>query len=169
MAIVAAAVARIKSDPLKLLGGAERINRCFACAGYIWRDRLLDPANTMALFVLQILNGNTAISHLRWLSDLQCSPGSYCDARMRLPVAGVASLVESLCCESIKYSESASSWLGRRVLMTDATSTVAPDELELQKIWPQPSEQKPGCGFPMIKLLALMDPSTGSGQIWRRA
>ena len=65
MAIIASTLAGIKSDPLSFLGGAERVNACFAHA---WRDRLLDPAKTIALFVRQILHGNAAISELRHLS-----------------------------------------------------------------------------------------------------
>ena len=161
MAVIASALARIKSDPLACLGGAERVNRCFADAGHRWRDRLLDPANTMALFILQVLHGNTAMSHLRWLSGICCSLGSYCEARMRLPLAGVAAMVEQLSCDAARCSEPAAGWLGRRVLMTDATSATTADEPPLQKIWPQPSGQKKGCGFPMVKVLALMDLATG--------
>ena len=40
-------------------------------------------------------------------------------------------------------------------------SAAAPDTPELQKTWPQPSVQKRGCGFPIVKLLALMDLATG--------
>src|SRR5437763_1043141 len=98
MAIIASVLARIKSDPLACLvggaagsaggGGGDRVNECFHAVGHRWRDRLLDPANTIALFILQVLHGNTAISHLRLLSGVHCANGSYCDARTRLPVAG---------------------------------------------------------------------------------
>jgi hypothetical protein len=161
MAIIACALAGIKSNPLGCLGGAEKVNGCFANAGHVWRDRVLDPANTVALFMLQVLHGNTAINHLRLLSGIKCAAASYCDARQRLPVAGVAAVVERLSCESSRCSDSSSRWLGRRVLMTDATSAAGCDKLELQKVWPQPSVQKPGCGFPVIKLLMLMDLATG--------
>ena len=43
MAIIARTLAGIKSDPLSLIGGADRINTLFAQAGHVWRDRLLDP------------------------------------------------------------------------------------------------------------------------------
>ncbi len=159
MAIIASTLQRIKSDPLGSLGGAERINRCFAQVGHVWRNRLLNPANTMTLFLLQVLHGNTAMTHLRWLWGIGCSEGSYCDARQRLPAAGVARLVEQLSCDAC--NQSASIWLGRRVLMIDGTTVSTPDEPALQKMWPQPSEQKSGCGFPMIKMLALMDLASG--------
>src|SRR5437588_3808049 len=110
MAIIASALLRIKSDPLACLGGAGRVNQCFAAAGHLWRERVLDPANTMALFILQVLHGNTAISHLRFLSKIGCAPASYCDARARLPVAGVAAVVEQLSCDDGRCSDSASRW-----------------------------------------------------------
>jgi Transposase DDE domain len=161
MAIISAALDRIKSNPLASLGGKERVNQCFTAAGHLWRDRVLDPANTMALFILQVLHGNTAITHLRLLWKIDCADSSYCDARTRLPVAGVAAVVETLSCDNGRSSKSASQWLGRRVLMSDATTAAAPDTPKLQKLWPQPTAQARGCGFPIVKLLALLDLATG--------
>jgi Transposase DDE domain len=161
MAIIAATLARIKSDPLALLGGAGRVNQCFAAAGHVWRDRVLDPAHTMKLFILQVLHGNTAISHLPHLSDCRVADSSYCQARARLPVAGVAAVVTQLCGQGGQCVQDAARWLGRRVLMADATTAATPDLPALQKLWPQPSAQKPGCGSPIIKLLGLLDLATG--------
>src|SRR6478752_7776418 len=121
MAIIASALAAIKSDPLACLGGADRVNACFTRAGHLWRNRLLDPAHTLALFVLQILHGNTAISHLRHLSDLDVADSSYCEARARLPVAGVAAVTADACCDG-RVDNQSGMWLGRRVLMADATA-----------------------------------------------
>ena len=50
-----------------------------------WRDRVLTPVTTMHLFLLQILHGNTACSHLPHLSGLRFSAAAYCQARARLP------------------------------------------------------------------------------------
>ena len=162
MAIIASTLARIKSDPLACLGGKERVNQCFANVGHVWRERLLDPANTMMLFILQVLHGNTAISHLRHLSKLDVADSSYCEARSRLPLAGVALLVEQLCCNCFKCIENTGVWLGRRVLLADGSGVTTPDTPALQALWPQPSTQKPGCGFPFIKLLGLLDLATGA-------
>jgi hypothetical protein len=74
----------------------------------------------------------------------------------------VAAVVGQLSCDNARCSDPTSRWLGRRVLITDATTAAASDTRELQKVWPQPSRQKPGCGFPIIKLLALMDLATGA-------
>jgi hypothetical protein len=161
MAIIAHALARIKSDPLSFLGGADRVNQCFTDVGHVWRDCVLNPANTIALFILQILHGNTAISHLRRLSSIAFAQSSYCEARAKLPLAGVAAAVAGLCDNGGRCMQDAALWLGRRVFMADATSATTPDTPAMQKLWPQPSAQKPGCGFPLIKLLALVDLATG--------
>src|SRR5947199_5627900 len=52
-----------------------------------WRDRDLGPVITTHLFLQQVLNGNTAIAHLRHLSKLDFTDSAYCQARMRLPLA----------------------------------------------------------------------------------
>jgi hypothetical protein len=125
MAIIASTLARIKSDPLVLLGGAEKVDACFAGVGHVWRDRMLTPARTMGLFILQVLHGNTAISHLRTLSKEKFSESSYCAARAQLPLTGVAAVVSSLCGDGGKYNESAAAWRGRRVRVVDATTADA--------------------------------------------
>jgi len=161
MAIVASTLARIKSDPLACLGGGQRINDFFSDAGHVWRDCVLDPANTLGLFILQVLHGNTAIAHLRHLVGFDVKPSSYCEARARLPVKAVAGFVDAVCGDKCKSNGSSRSWLGRNVYIADATSATAPDEPVLQDLWPQPVTQKPGLGFPVIKLLGLLDLASG--------
>lgn len=162
MAIITSTLARIKSDPVGSMGGSERINELFAAAGHVWRACGLNPATTLGLFMLQVLHGNTAMTHLRHLSGRKVCSSSYCDARARLPLLALASVIEQLCCDCIRYTQNtAASWLGRRVLIADATTATTPDTPQLQRLWPQPSAQKSGCGFPIIKLLGLLDLATG--------
>jgi len=161
MAIIASALARIKSDPLHFLGGSDRVNRAFADAGHVWRKTRWDPATTLGMFILQILHQNTAIAHLRHLANFNVKSSSYCEARMRLPMATLARVIEELCGESSRCMQEPSLWLGRRVFISDATNITAPDEPALQSMWPQPSSQKIGCGFPALKLLGMLDLVTG--------
>jgi len=161
MAIVASTLARIKSDPLAALGGAERINEFFARAGHAWRDCLLDPANTLKLFVLQVLNGNAAMAHLRHLAGFDVCPSSYCEARARLPAAAVAGFVDSVCGDCRKATEVPGSWLGHRVFIADATSAGTPDKPVLQDLWPQPAAQKPGCALPGYQAARAAGPGHG--------
>jgi len=170
MAIIASTLARIKSDPLSGIGGKQLVNEHFAQAGHVWRERLLDPATTLTLFIVQVLHGNTAITHLRHLSHITVAAASYCTARARLPLEALAQLVENASCnamqslrsrEESKSSRGPSSWLGRRVILCDGTTVTTPDTAALQRRWPQNAMQKPGCGFPMIKLLGALDLASG--------
>jgi Transposase DDE domain len=170
MAIIAATLARIKSDPLHCIGGKQRVNEHFAQAGHVWRKRRLDPATTLTLFILQVLHGNTAITHLRHLGRITVAAASYCQARARLPLEALAQLVEIVSCNAMQSPQSRdegksargpTSWLGRRVILCDGTSVTTPDTAALQQRWPQNSMQKPGLGFPMIKLLGTLDLATG--------
>lgn len=45
---------------------------------------------------------------------------------------------------------------------SDGSSTITPDAPALQKASNQPANQKPGCGFPVPKLLAPFDAFTGT-------
>src|SRR5688572_10539465 len=67
MASIAASIARIKRD---VLGALDRgvVEQVCAELGHAWRDRELDPATTVALFVQQILHGNVACSEVRHLA-----------------------------------------------------------------------------------------------------
>jgi len=165
MAIIASALARIKSDLPAILGDAAGINEQFLEHGHVWRDRCFDPATTVKLFIRQILEGNVAIAALRHLVGWDFAQSSYCEARQRLPLAAVAGLVDRVSCDCIQSIQSClgetRTFFGRRVHLADATTACLPDTAALQKLWPQPAAQKPGCGFPMIKLLGLLDLATG--------
>lgn len=61
---IAGAVAWIKSDPMEALG-RDAVEAVCDELGYAWRDRTLDPATTVALFVQQVLHGNCPCAHRR--------------------------------------------------------------------------------------------------------
>lgn len=53
-------------------------------------------------------------------------------------------------------------WCGRHVKVIDGSSVSMPDTIENQKSYPQPSSQKPGCGFPMAKIGVIFSLATGA-------
>ena len=57
---------------------SEELEKFFKSEGVKWRDRVLTPVRTIQLMLLQVLHGNTAINHLRHLSDLPFTAGAYC-------------------------------------------------------------------------------------------
>jgi len=49
-----------------------------------------------------------------------------------------------------------------RLLVGDGTTATLQDTPALQKRYPQPKAQKPGCGFPIMKLLGIFDLRSGA-------
>lgn len=97
-------------------------------------------------------------------SGRACPPSTtspYCQARAVLPVERLQQIHESLVAEADKRIRSADLWCGRRVLVVDGTTVTAPDTPENQKVYPQQSVQRPGCGFPIIRIVALLSLATG--------
>lgn len=164
MAIVAIPFERIKDELSRYLP-EEVIESACRDAGHRWRERKLGPVLTIQLFVLQILNGNTAIRHLRHLAKLPIKAASYCKARMRLPLAVLQQLLRHSSAAMRQALEreapAAAQWLRHRTLLVDGSSTIVPDTPQLQKVFQQPKGQKKGCGLPVPKVLGLYDACTG--------
>jgi hypothetical protein len=158
---ILAAVQQIKSDVAQFLS-RELIDEVCATVGHVWRDRILDPTTTVHLFVLQILHGNTACPHVPRLGAVACSGEAYCQARKRLPLRVFQYL---LCAFSHHLGRNLlldeGRWHGHRTFLVDGSSASMPDTPALQKAFGQPAVQKPGCGFPVMHLLALFHATTG--------
>ena len=128
---------------------------------YSWRDRMLNPVTTVYLFLLQILHGNTACSHVVHFGRWNFTDTAYCAARKRLPLAVLRRLAARIA-ESVRTATTAeSTWRGHRVWLLDGSSFSMPDTPELQAAFGQPGNQRRGCGFPVAKFLALFDLATG--------
>jgi hypothetical protein len=132
-------------------------------AGYTsWRDRVLTPVTTIQLFLLQILHGNTACSHLPHLSGLRFSASAYCQARAKLPLHFFALLLERFGSAVQSSALDEGRWHGHRTFFVDGSGCSMPDTPALQKAFGQSTEQRPGCGFPMAHLLGLFHAGTGA-------
>jgi len=136
------------------------------------RDRLFPQHSTFWLFLSQILRGNVSCSETVQ-NALAClcretgqtaSPNTaaYCKARSRLEeeaieraFAKVAENLESRCPASELVP-------GRRVRIADGSSLSMPDTPQNQQLFPQPKRQKPGCGFPVMRVAALFSMDTGA-------
>jgi hypothetical protein len=175
MASIATSIARIKQEAL---GAVDRKAVREVCAelGHAWRDRELDPATTVALFVQQVLHGNVACSEVRHLiasaggasagpgsADKTFTPSAYCQARARLPLGVVQSLLTRVCeAALVATRQPGHLWLGRhRVFHLDGSTFSMPDTPELRRAFGLPHGPKPGCGFPTAHLLVLFHAQTG--------
>jgi Transposase DDE domain len=167
MASMAASIARIKRDVLGALGPGAVEAEC-AEAGHAWRDRELDPATTVALFLQQVLHGNVPCSEVRHLAGAgpargRFTPSAYCQARARLPLAVIQGLLTRACDAAMPAARRADHlWLGRhRVFHVDGSTFSMPDTPELVRAFGLPSGPRPGCGFPTAHLLVLFHAQTG--------
>ena len=81
----------IRRDIATLLD-KETINAVCHEEKYTWKDRLLNPANTIHLFILQILNQNTPLNDVPRRSGESFTGSAFCKARKRLPLGVFKSL-----------------------------------------------------------------------------
>jgi hypothetical protein len=88
--------------------------------------------------------------------------GAYCQARERLPEDQVHRLATGLGSELSQTEKQTERWHGRRVVVPDGSAVTLPDTPENQAAYPQHGEQKPGCGFPIMYLCALMSLASGA-------
>ena len=160
MASIPSALWRIKSHLDEHLSPEQVRSACVA-AGHRWRDRVLDPATTVRLFVIQVLHGNVACRALRHLGGLTASTNAYCNARARLPLEALGTLAASVGASMRDASADVGRWRGHRLWLIDGSSTSLPDAAGLQRVFGQPAAMKPGCGFPVAHVLMLMDAYTG--------
>jgi hypothetical protein len=162
---IAGAVARLKraADPLGALnrGAVEAV--CEEL-GHRWRDRALDPATTIGLFVRQVLHGNCPCAEVRHLAarGRPFTPGAYCQARSRLPLSVYRSLLTRVVDAALPHTrEARHRWRGHRVFHVDGTTFSMPDTPPLREAFGHPHGQAEGCSFPAAHLLVLFSASTG--------
>lgn len=168
MVSIDAALARIKSD-WALLFSEAWLAELLRSLEVRARRRVLDPVTTILVFFLQVLHRNTAMTHLPRLCGKRFTPGAYCQARQRLPLAALRRLLRATG-QALRSGPPAGAtsaaprdgrWRGHRVVLLDASSCSMPDTPALQQRFGQPGGQQPGCGFPVARLLMLVDAHSG--------
>ena len=90
------------------------------------------------------------------------SIGPYCKARLRLQLPQLKKAVT--CSGQVLHEQASANWLwnGYRVMLVDGTTLLMPDTDNNQKTYPQQSAQKPGLGFPIVRLVGLVSLATGA-------
>src|SRR5437879_3645362 len=100
MASIAASLARIKHNPLEVVD-RRTVERVCREHGHAWRERELDPATTVALFLQQVAHGNVSCAQVRHLGDGSFTAQAYCQARRRLPLAIFQDLLREVCAATV--------------------------------------------------------------------
>ncbi|MCP5443706.1 MAG: IS4 family transposase [Chromatiaceae bacterium] len=136
------------------------------------RERLYPPTVTLSMFIKQVLevdgscqkavNGWAAQRAAEGLSPRSVRTGGYCKARQRLPVEMMIALTREtgkLLCDQ---ANTGWRWRGRTVKLVDGTGISMPDTPDNQEQYPQSSNQAPGVGFPLARLVGVICLSTGA-------
>jgi len=156
---IPAALRHIQEDLSAVLDPEEIAAVCRE-VGYRFRKRVLDPVTTIHLFVTQILNGNFAVARLKEFTDKEYSEAAYCNARGRLPLQVLQTLLQRIG-SALRPILNDGHWHQHRTFHIDGSSFSMPDTEELQKAFGHPSCQREGCGFPVAHLLTLFHAGTG--------
>lgn len=157
---------------LRQLLSPQRVERAVEAENVCYRAGLFTPLVTLWTFLTQVLSPdgscrNAVASLLAFLAaggkgktsaPLSCDPdtGPYCKARKRLPESLVRRLARESGEELHRRYPAGRLLGGRKVKIVDGTTVSMPDTPENQAVYPQPSSQKPGLGFPLARLVAVL-------------
>jgi hypothetical protein len=136
------------------------------------RERLFTLRLTCECFLWQMLKPRTACREVvRQVQALACLQGkgsvdesasAYIQARQRLPQACLERVLAATAQAAERRAAPSPRLQGRPVKVVDGSSVQVPDTAANQKEYPQPSGQKPGCGFPVLKLVVLFSLASGA-------
>ena len=132
------------------------------------RERIYPPLDTLRLFVGQVLSADRACQDVagRRLSERIAQSQSVSalntGARKRLPITLPVTLDTMIGERLESMTPSAWRWQGRPVKLFDGTTISMPDTPSNQQAYPQSREQKPGLGFPIARIGALIGLSSGA-------
>jgi hypothetical protein len=134
------------------------------------RRRIFSKENTFWAFLGQVLNADgscqevvkklQAYAVLRKMQMPSAATSAYCRARMKLSFKELAKILE-YSYQSLETLAGKRDYWGRRVVVVDGTGVSMPDTPENQQAWPQPGQQKQGCGFPVATILGCFSLRTG--------
>ncbi len=136
------------------------------------RDRIFSLRLTFECFIWQLLKPQTACREVvRAVQALfaSCHRGpvdegtsAYIQARQRLPRERLEQALGSAAEVADQRVGEQGRLNGRPVKVADCSTVQLADTAANQRRYPQPSAQKPGCGFPLLKFLVLFSLSSGA-------
>ena len=136
------------------------------------RDRVFNLRLTFECFVWQMLKPQTSCREvvrqvqafwgLHRPVPLDEGNSAYIQARQRLPRERLEKALIATAQAAEGRAGSGGQLNGRPVKVIDGSTTQLPDTPQNQKAYPQPGSQKPGCGFPVMKLAVLFSLAGGA-------
>ena len=159
---------------LRELLPAGPVRAAVEAEGVRFIDCLFTPVVTLWAFLAQVLGPDrscrAAVAKLLALlgargaggageeGDDLCGPdtGPYCKARRRLPEGLLSRLARDAGADLHCACPAGELLGGRPVKVVDGTTVSMPDTRENQAQYPQPPTQRPGLGFPLMRVVAVM-------------
>src|ERR1700676_486809 len=136
------------------------------------RERIFSLRLTLECFLWQMLKPRTscrevvrqvqALFRLQGLGPVDEGDSAYVQARQRLPRERLEKALTATAQAADCRVERSAQLQGRSVKVVDGSTTQLADTPENQQRFPQPSSQKPGCGFPVIRFMALFSLNSGA-------
>ncbi|MEM6445471.1 MAG: IS4 family transposase [Cyanobacteria bacterium P01_D01_bin.123] len=137
-----------------------------------YRQCLYTPVVTLWMFLSQVIDADKSLQNavsraLAWLSAAgvevpSSDTGAYSKARKRLPERVVKRLLKQSAAGLEAQVQREQRWCGRPVKVCDGTSILMSDTPANQQAYPQSSNQKAGCGFPIAQLVVIFSLTTGA-------
>jgi putative transposase len=156
---------------------AETVERAFAEEGVSFgasKNSVFTPALTLWAFLSQVVHEakscHAAVLRvavlLIALKRPPCSEdtAAYCRARAKLPACVLRRLALEVGRNLERELPAKWLWHGKHVQLVDGTTMTLPDTEENQRAYPQPASQKPGLGFPIIRMVVLLSLATAALQ-----
>lgn len=141
-----------------------------------YRQRIYGPLQTLMLFIEQTLGADHScqgavargLSGRVAQSQAPCSlnTAAYCKARSRLPLELIGRLGRETGERLSAQQPRTWRWRGREIKLVDGTTVSMPDTADNQASFPQSPTQKPGLGFPLARLVAIISLSCGAVLDW---
>ncbi len=99
---------------------------------------------------------------LQGRTPIQEGDSAYIQARQRLPRERLEKALAATAQAAGRRAGPAGQPGNRPVKVVDGSTLQLPDTPANQKRFPQPTSQKPGCGFPVVRLVALLSLNSGA-------
>lgn len=136
------------------------------------RNRIFSLRLTFDCFLWQLLKPHTAcrevVRHVQALFQLHNrgsvdeGDSAYVQARKRLPLERLEKALSATAQAADRRAGQGGQLQGRPVIAADGSTTQLADTQENQTRYPQPASQKSGCGFPVMKFVALFSLTSGA-------
>jgi hypothetical protein len=158
--------------PFSDILSTESIEKALAALQVGWVDRIYTPLVTLYVFLGQVLSADHScraavarlIAYRVARKERACSAetGAYCQARKRLPEEFFSQIARQTGQQLDTNVKSDWLWKNRSVYIFDGATVSMPDTMENQQAYPQPPQQKPGLGFPLMRIAVVFSLACGA-------